>query len=586
MLKTKYALSALSLLAAMTIATSAWAQNVLSVSSGVQPRAREHGQTELAGGITVRVSTARATGTAADDNTLHSGTLTIDYGVPITNRPGTAAPVSNLQIVGTGCFDLATTGSVNATASYDGSIITIHVGVAAGHNVACTGDSTLDISGVRLQIASQGVSGSMEASIGASGDFRLTSGSNRVAIVNSVVDELTDRGLTTDLNTRVRGNEGVVTLRRHNGQPMLDTGIELNRTRAFVLRIDENAVDSFENADLELEFTGIPEGATLTLDAWVSEGTTAPETDGRVTRSLIGTRAITGIMMNDEVSVVYEPGANGVTAEDNEVVVKMILDEDGNDEADTWETVYDSLSTTADQTTLLGELSGTGEDAEGNTLTGTGEATDPAVDDTIGGALSPIRTNRVTIRGTIAFGRDAEFPLGSEPIQVTVDVGPVGAAFGFAGRIIADPAIRFATDKSSPVTVIAVESDQTRMRVQFAAASATWDTGIAINNSNDADSEQAGPITFEFFSDGESSTYTTMPGSPGSGLDDDGSLGPGGTYAVQLSSLLNAAGEDTNFTGYVDITTDFMGAEGFVFLSSMSGGAWGASGAIDPIVEE
>ena len=53
MLKTKHMLSALCMLVAMTMATSAFAQGVFSVSSSIEPRARMNGQTELAGGITL-----------------------------------------------------------------------------------------------------------------------------------------------------------------------------------------------------------------------------------------------------------------------------------------------------------------------------------------------------------------------------------------------------------------------------------------------------------------------------------------------------------------------------------------------------
>ena len=53
MLKTKYALSALGLLVAMTMATDALAQGVFSVSSSIVPRARANGHTELAGGVTL-----------------------------------------------------------------------------------------------------------------------------------------------------------------------------------------------------------------------------------------------------------------------------------------------------------------------------------------------------------------------------------------------------------------------------------------------------------------------------------------------------------------------------------------------------
>ena len=54
-MKTKFTFSALVLMVAMAMATSAFAQGFLTVSSGVRPRAREHGQAEMAGGITLRL---------------------------------------------------------------------------------------------------------------------------------------------------------------------------------------------------------------------------------------------------------------------------------------------------------------------------------------------------------------------------------------------------------------------------------------------------------------------------------------------------------------------------------------------------
>lgn len=52
-------------------------------------------------------------------------------------------------------------------------------------------------------------------------------------------------------------------------------------------------------------------------------------------------------------------------------------------------------------------------------------------------------------------------------------------------------------------------------------------------------------------------TYTTNSFSPGSGLDKEGDLLPGGTYSVFLSQLLDPAGIKTNsFTGFIVLTSD------------------------------
>ena len=51
--------------------------------------------------------------------------------------------------------------------------------------------------------------------------------------------------------------------------------------------------------------------------------------------------------------------------------------------------------------------------------------------------------------------------------------------------------------------------------------------------------------------------YETMMGSPGSGLEDDGTLMPGGTYTVQLHEILEAAGADGMFSGYGWVVANF-----------------------------
>ena len=87
-MKIRFAFSALVLMVAMTMATSAFAQSVFSISSGIQPRGREHGHAELAGGVTL----ARTSGTLSED-----GTVVIDYGVPITNKVGDADADANKE---------------------------------------------------------------------------------------------------------------------------------------------------------------------------------------------------------------------------------------------------------------------------------------------------------------------------------------------------------------------------------------------------------------------------------------------------------------------------------------------------------
>ena len=116
----------------------------------------------------------------------------------------------------------------------------------------CDGaDDAIDVSGVRLSLAGSGQTG-IVATVSSTGGVRLPSGSNQVSVINSIVDELVDSGVTAK----------PLTLIRHTGSP--EDGV------LFKLLIQENAVDSFEGAALDLDFSGIGTGMTITLDAWVS----------------------------------------------------------------------------------------------------------------------------------------------------------------------------------------------------------------------------------------------------------------------------------------------------------------------------
>ena len=90
------------------------------------------------------------------------------------------------------------------------------------------------------------------ATVSSTGGVRLPSGSNQVSVINSIVDELVNDGVTAE----------TLTLIRHTGSP--ESG------EYFKLLIEENAVDSFADAALDLDFSGIGTGMTVTLDAWVT----------------------------------------------------------------------------------------------------------------------------------------------------------------------------------------------------------------------------------------------------------------------------------------------------------------------------
>ena len=517
MSKYRYALSAWCALGVMTMATGAFAQGVFSVSSGVEPRAREHGQTELAGGITLTLETVPST--AGDGAGL--GTLSIDYGASITNAVGDNAEENEIVVLGSGCFAQA---DDLGDSVIDGSTLTITIGGgdprAGVTGCSNDGSDTIDVTGVRVAIAGSGFTGDIQANIGVSGDFRLVSGGNRVTVINAVVDELDDAGVTTVFMVGNGDVDHKLTLIRHTGET------EDGTARPFVLRITENTVDSFEGAELVLEFSGIPAGASIALDAWVSDEDAAPNTDERINAAAVAAaagetppRAITEAG-NDEVTV-----DTPVDADENEAtIVLSLVDDEG----------------------------------------------EPHADAALGGMLDPARRDTVTVRGVITFDetKGAELPLGDLDIQVRVDVGPIGVAKPEGSATRAIP--RFSSDMSAPVTVIDVKSSQTTLVVSYALFDGVYDTLFGLSNMN-LDDGQSGTIMFKLHHDGDDPIeYTTSTGAPGLGLM-GGQLEAGATYSVLLSDILGAVRMPIPFAGYVVITTDFTGADGIAYITNWDG---------------
>ncbi len=349
-----------------------------------------------------------------------------------------------------------------------------------------------------------------------SGDFRIVSGGNRVAVVNAVVDELDDADVTMVFRVGTRDIDHKLTLIRHTGET------EEGTSGPFVLKITENTVDSFEGAELLLYFSGIPAGASIALDAWVSDEDAAPNTDDRINADAVDAAAA-----ETPSRTITEAGNDAVTidtpvdAEENEAtIVLSLVDDEG----------------------------------------------EPHADAALAGMLDPARRDTVTVRGFITFDetKGAELPLGDLDIQVRVDVGPIGVAKPEGSATRAIP--RFASDMSAPVTVIDVKSSQTTLLVPLAQFDGVYDTVFAVSNTK-TDNGQSGTISFTLYHDGvEPIEYTTAAGAPGMGLT-GGQLEAGATYSVLLSDILDVVEMPIPFYGYVKITTDFTGAAGIAYIS-------------------
>ena len=491
-MKARSAFSALALLVVMTMATGAFAQGTFRVSSGIEPRGRMNGHAEEAGGISLFLLNGAV-------RTGEDATVVIDYGVPITNAVATTATDSNPSPIRVNICDLnnsVTATQAEAVAVVSGSTITI----TADDDCATANTDVINIDNVRLSLVGSG-GDSIEASVSPTGDIRLLSGGGLFPVIRSIIDPLSDDDVTADEATLVR----------HTGSP---TG----RDNAFKLVITEPTVDAFDGAQINFEFSGIPDGAAVTVDAWATTKDNFDDEDiGVDVEAFTATNE-----KNDQVSI-NKPGQMDavLTGEDN-TVAALLSDMD---------------------VIFVGAFDPDPEN-DGDEL------------DRTGGSLSAGR-DVVILRGWINFenddARDALLPLNLD-IQVTADLGPIGVAKPKGEQTPAVP--RFDSDKTTAMTVIDSTSDQTKFLVPYAVTDGTsggYDTGFSIANTTSGKTAQYGVVTFSFPGDATLEDF------------ESGMVGPGENLTMLLSEIL---GTGAVYTGQVMITTDFNGAEGVAFVSN------------------
>jgi hypothetical protein len=129
------------------------------------------------------------------------------------------------------------------------------------------------------------------------------------------------------------------------------------------------------------------------------------------------------------------------------------------------------------------------------------------------------------------------------------------------------------TDGQSILTIVSTVSN---ILYTFTTwdSSLSFDTGLDIaNTSSDPFAVQgatatAGAITYNMYprGGGASFSYTTTAGSPGQGLEADGTLAAGGSHTILLSELVVAAGQTGPFTGYIIAVCSFTHGHGEGFV--------------------
>ena len=487
-MKSRFKILAMSTLLVLTMATGAYAQAVFQLSSGTEARGRSNGHAEASGNITLFLT--RGSITAETGDAEPGGTVTIDYGVPITNTVGRATTTTAaddeiaIRVCGedlllAGDEVVGEDGANRATISSDMETLTIEVEMCTGDD-----DTVISVSGVRLSLVGSGAD-DVTASVTGTGLISILG--NEEVVIRSVVDPLSDDTVNVTK---------LLELVRHTGAPPSD---EKAPEKKFRLVIEEPHNDSFDGAKLRLEFAGIPEDVELTLDAWLTTRSnykkTTPSPALDAPQNEIGLRST--VRSNTGVVIVTPMG------------------------------------------TMQGDDPDTGD-------------TEPDV------SAATLTNGRdvIIVQGVISLGTAAEkaalLPLSLE-IQVTVDMGELGDIDD------TDDIPRFASDKTTAMTVIESTSDQTTLTAPYVVYDGAFDTGIAVSNMTSGKSAQSGQVEFKLYMDGNEISYSAP------------TMMPQTTMSMLLSEILREAGHTGMFSGYMTITTDFTPAGGSVYISDFSG---------------
>ena len=100
-----------------------------------------------------------------------------------------------------------------------------------------------------------------------------------------------------------------------------------------------------------------------------------------------------------------------------------------------------------------------------------------------------------------------------------------------------------------------------------------WNTAISVTNPAYADEMAGGGLTFTFYGmGGVVAPYdTTVDPIAGKGLEDDGTLSPGGTYQVLASEILEATDWGETFQGHVHLLADYTNCTGLGWVTDWMG---------------
>ena len=189
------------------------------------------------------------------------------------------------------------------------------------------------------------------------------------------------------------------------------------------------------------------------------------------------------------------------------------------------------------------------------------------------GANTPNPTRAAPEKVELALTLTAE--PDDEDISFPLDVGSIMAKVTFAGGGVDDGG-SFTDAFTDYVTVFNIRPAQCEILFPVVTVlpetpeMRRWETAISVTNPAYGEEMAAGGLTFTFYGmDNTVATYDTTEGPiiTGVGLEDDGTLSPGGTYQVLASEILEATGWGETFQGHVHLRADYTNCSGLGWVT-------------------
>ena len=122
------------------------------------------------------------------------------------------------------------------------------------------------------------------------------------------------------------------------------------------------------------------------------------------------------------------------------------------------------------------------------------------------------------------------------------------------------------------VTVFNIRPAQCELLFPVVTVLSGYTTAISVTNPAYEDEMASGGLTFTFYGRGDVvATYdTTVDPIAGGGLEDDGTLSPGGTYQVLAHEILAATDWGETFQGHVHLRADYTNCSGLGWVTDFA----------------